>query len=73
MGSLLYALLPAFEFAPLAAAKTGADLAGIQAIQEAQMSLFVSILLTSANFFITGVLGFTIGIMRSRILGPGLA
>ena len=69
MGSVLFALLPAFEFAPLAAAKTGAD---IQATQEALMPLFAPILLTSAVLFIVGVLGFTIGITRSKVLGPGL-
>jgi hypothetical protein len=69
MGSVLYALLPAIEFAPVGAHAAGADVAAVQA---ALMPWFVPILLTGAAVFAVGVLGFAIGIVRSGILGPGL-
>jgi hypothetical protein len=69
MGSTLYALLPAMEFAPVAALRAGADAAAVQA---AQMPWFAPILLTSAALFALGVLGFVIGIVRSDVLGPWL-
>lgn len=68
MGSVLYALLPAMEFAPLAANGAGADAAAAQA---ALLPWFAPILLTSAAIFALGVLGFVIGIVRSRLLAPG--
>ncbi len=69
MGSVLYALLPAMEFAPLAANGTGADAAAIQA---ALLPWFAPILQASAAVFALGALGFAIGIVRGRILGLGL-
>jgi len=69
MGSTLYALLPAMEFAPVGAFRTGADIAAVQA---ALMPWFVPILLTSALLFALGVLGFVIGIVRSEVLGAWL-
>lgn len=69
MGSTLTALLPAMEFAPLAASEAGADIAAVQA---ALMPWFVPILLTGAVLFGLGVLGFVIGIARTRLLSPSL-
>jgi hypothetical protein len=69
MGSTLYALPPAMEFAPLAASEAGADIAAVQA---ALMPWFVPILLTGAVLFGLGVLGFVIGIARTRLLSPSL-
>lgn len=69
MGSTLYALLPAMEFAPLGASRAGADIAGVQA---ALMPWFVGILQTSALIFGVGVLSFVVGIARSRVLRPSL-
>jgi hypothetical protein len=69
MGSVLYALLPAIEFAPLGAFEAGADVAAVQA---ALMPWFVRILVTAAILFALGVLGFAIAIVRSRVLSPGL-
>lgn len=66
MGSTLYALLPAMEFAPLAAVGSGGDAAAAQA---AIQPWFVPILLTGAALFALGSLGFAAGIARSRILG----
>jgi len=67
LGSVLHALLPAMEFAPLAAHNAGADAA---AVQEALMPWFVPILVTAAALFAVGVFGFVGGILASRALGP---
>lgn len=68
IGSVLYALLPAMEFAPLAATEAGADAAAAQA---ALLPWFRPILLAGAATFAVGVLGFATGIARSRVMGPG--
>lgn len=70
MGSTFYALLPAMEFAPVAAYGAGAEIA---AVQGALMPWFFPILLTGAALFAVGAVGFAIGIFRSGVLGPGLA
>lgn len=67
MGSTLYTLLPGMEFAVLAAAETGSD---VQAAQTALLPWFVPILVISAITFALGVLGFAMGVARSRVLGP---
>jgi hypothetical protein len=69
MGSTLYALLPAMEFAPLAATHASADAAAVQA---ALMPRFIPILLTSAALFALGILGFAVGIARGAIVSPAL-
>lgn len=69
LGSTLYALLPAMEFAPLTAAVTNAD---VQAIQLALFTWFVPVLFTSAVIFVIGAACFVIGIVRSGILSTGL-
>lgn len=69
MGSTLFALLPALEFAPLAAAVAGVD---VQAVQAALEPWFRPIHLASAALFLVGTLGFAVGIARSAVLGPRL-
>lgn len=69
IGSTLYALLPAMEFAPVGAYRAGADIA---AVQGALMPLFMPILLAGALLFALGVLGFVIGIVRSNVLSGWL-
>jgi hypothetical protein len=69
MGSVLYALLPAMEFAPVGAHGAGADIAAVQA---AVMPWFRPIMMTAAALFALGALGFATGIARSGILSPGL-
>lgn len=69
MGSTLFTLLPGMEFAPLAAAETGAD---VQAAQTALAPWFVRILLAGTVIFALGVFGFARGIARSGVLGPRL-
>lgn len=67
VGSTLYALLPAMEFVPLAAAEAGADAAAAQA---ALLPWFRPVLMIAAIAFAVGVLGFALAIARSRLLGP---
>jgi len=58
IGSTLFAVLPGMEFAPLAAAETGATMAGIEATQEALSSWFLPILVIGAIAFAIGVFCF---------------
>jgi len=69
MGSTLFAFLPAMEIAMLAAAEVGAD---VQAVQTALDSWFLPIFLIATITFALGVLGFALGIVRSKVLGPRL-
>ena len=69
MGSMFYALLPAMEFAPLAAENSGADPAAAQA---ALLPWFAPILFTGAFIFAIGAVSFAIGIVRSRMLSPAV-
>lgn len=65
-GSLLYALLPAMEFAPLAAAKSGADPG---AAQSAIFPWFIPTLYAGAIIFLVGSVFFALGILRGRTVG----
>lgn len=69
IGSTLFAMLPGMEFAPLAAAGSGIDLAGVAAIQAAVGGWFVAVLATGAFTFAIGVAAFIRAITASRILG----
>jgi hypothetical protein len=69
MGSLLYALLPGMEFAPLAAVESGAD---PEAAQAALADWFVPILLIGAVLFAIGVGCVAGAIRRHGGLGPTL-
>lgn len=73
MGSVLYAVVPAMEFGPLAVAGTGADVETVAATQGAMFPWFVPILFTSALLFLVGAAGFAMGIMRAAILSSPLA
>lgn len=64
-GSAVYGLLPGLEFAPLAAAETGGDVA---AVQEVLQPVFTAVLVTGAVTFAAGVLAFARAIADSRIL-----
>jgi hypothetical protein len=63
IGSTLFAFLPGMEFAPLAAAETGATTTEIEAAQEALASWFLPVLVTGALAFAIGVLAFARSIM----------
>ena len=58
IGSTLFAFLPGMEFAPLAAAETGATTTEIEAAQEALTSWFLPVLVTGALAFAIGVFAF---------------
>jgi hypothetical protein len=68
IGSTLFAVLPGMEFAPLAAAETGATPAVIEATQEALSSWFVPILVSGALAFAIGVFSFA-GALSVTTLG----
>jgi hypothetical protein len=67
IGATLFSLLPGMEFAPLAAARSGAD---AEAAQAALIPWFVPILLAGAVSFAFGAVGFARGIASSGILNP---
>lgn len=67
MGSVLYALLPAMEFAPLSAVSIGADAA---AIQNGVYPWFIPTLFGGAFIFAIGACAFAVAIVRSGLL-PG--
>jgi hypothetical protein len=69
MGSTLFAVLPGMEFAPLGAAKAGAD---AEAAQAALASWFIPIMVTGAITFAVGVFAFAKGIADSRVLSRRL-
>lgn len=73
MGSVLYALLPAMEFAPLAVARTGADTETIAATQGALFTWMLPVLMTGALLFLIGAVGFAVAIVRGAILRAPLA
>ncbi|MDP8927648.1 MAG: hypothetical protein M3O70_03480, partial [Actinomycetota bacterium] len=70
IGSTLFAVLPGMEFAALAAAETGADLADIAAAQAAIQEWFVAVLAIGGLTFAIGVLVFIRGITTTRVLSP---
>jgi hypothetical protein len=70
MGSTLFVILTGMEIGLLAAVEAGAD---VQAVQSALLPWFIPILLTGAITFGLGALSFAMGIVRSRVLGPGLS
>ncbi len=69
IGSTLFAVLPGMEFAPLAAAKAGAD---AEAAQAALASWFIPIMVTGAITFAVGVFAFAKGIANSRVMSRRL-
>lgn len=69
VGSALYGLLPGLEFAPMAAARAGADAAAVQA---ALQPWFVAVLAASVLLFAIGVAGFALGITACRVLSRPL-
>jgi hypothetical protein len=72
IGSTLFAVLPGMEFAPLAAAETGATTMEIEAAQEALASWFLPVLMTGAVAFAIGVLGFARAISIVTVGSRGL-
>lgn len=69
IGSVLYAMLPGMEFAPLAAVAAGGD---PEAAQRALQPWFLAVLLIGGVTFAVGVLCVAKGIAGHRILSPGV-
>jgi ethanolamine transporter EutH len=69
IGSVLYAMLPGMEFAPLAAVAAGGD---PEAAQSALQPWFLSVLLIGAVIFAVGVLSVAKGIAGRSILSPAV-
>jgi hypothetical protein len=69
IGSVLYAMLPGMEFAPLAAVAAGGD---PEAAQRALQPWFLSVLLIGAVTFAVGVLCVAKAIAGHRILSQGM-
>ncbi|MGH3863623.1 hypothetical protein [Actinokineospora sp.] len=67
IGSTLYAMLPAMEFAPLAANEAGGDIA---AAQIAILPWFIPILVAGGITFAASMFGFAVGVSRSGVLSP---
>ena len=72
IGSTLFAFLPGMEFAPLAAAETGATTTEIAAAQEALASWFQPVLVTEALAFAIGALAFARAISIVTVGSRGL-
>ncbi len=72
IGSTLFAVLAGMEFAALATAETGGDLADIAAAQAALQVWFVPVLAIGALTFAIGVLAFIRGITTTGILSRPL-
>jgi hypothetical protein len=72
VGSTLFAVLPGMEFAPLAAAETGATPAGIEAAQEAVSSWFVPVLASGSLAFAIGVFSFARALSVTTLGGRAL-
>lgn len=69
IGSALYGLLAGLEFAPIAAVRTGGDVAAVQTTLE---PWFIAILASSVIIFAVGVIGFARAIATSQILSRPL-
>ena len=72
IGSTLFAFLPGMEFAPLAAAETGATTTEIAAAQEVLASWFLPVLATGALAFAIGVISFARAISIATVGSRGL-
>lgn len=72
MGSTLFAVLAGMEFAPLAAAETGASSAEVAAAQSAIVDWFTAVLVVGAITFGAGVLLFARAILSAQVASPGL-
>lgn len=69
MGSFFYAMLPTMELTLVAVAAAGAD---VPSVQRAIVPLFLPILVAGGIAFTIGAFGFSVGIVRSRMLSPRL-
>ncbi len=63
LGSVLFALLPAMEMAPLAAHEAGVDVAAVQ--QGLDATVFGPVLLAGSALFAIGAIAFAVGVYKS--------
>lgn len=69
LGSVLFALLPAMEMAPVAAFEAGVDVAAVQgALDE---TVFPPVLLAGSVIFGIGAIAFAVATHKSGVLGKG--
>jgi hypothetical protein len=68
-GSTLFAMLPALEFAPLAAIEAGGD---VEAAQRALLPWFIPLLVAGGITFAVGMVGLALAVSHSGLLSPGL-
>lgn len=71
LGSVLFALLPAMEMAPVAAHEAGVDVAAVQAALNA--TIFPPVLLAGSVLFGIGAVAFAWAVPKSGVLSPGAA
>lgn len=72
-GSVLFALLPAMEMAPVAAADAGLGHDGIAAVQVALEAYFPAVLMIGSAIFAVGAVAFAVAVPKSGVLSPGPA
>ena len=72
VGSALFGLLPGMEFAPLAVAESGGDVAAIAGAQQALEPWFLPVLVSGSATFAIGVVAFARGIVASHVLSRPL-
>lgn len=70
-GSVLFALLPAMEMAPVAAADAGLTHAEIAAVQVALEAYFPAVLMIGSAIFAVGAVAFAVAVPKSGVLGRG--
>lgn len=69
LGSVLFALLPAMEMAPIAASEAGVDVAAVQAALDA--TVFGPVLLAGSIVFGIGAIAFALAVPRGGVLSSG--
>lgn len=70
VGSVLFALLPAMEMAPVAAFQAGLGLEEVAAVQAAlDAAIFPAVLMAGSLVFAIGAIAFAVGTFRSGVLG----
>lgn len=69
LGSVLFALLPAMEMAPIAASEAGVDVAAVQ--QGLDATVFVPVLMAGSIVFGIGAVAFAAALARGSVLGSG--
>lgn len=72
LGSMMFAVLPGMEFAPLAASDIGATASEVAAVQSAIVGWFMAVLLVGGIAFAAGASLFATAISRAGVASAGL-